>query len=68
MHINERSIKPFHFVLISITSLTVESSKFCASLTQFKDYTIIITVDPVYSERGYSEYPVIVNGFLRTDR
>ncbi len=26
------------------------------------------TVDPVYSERGCSEYPVIVNGFLRTDR
>ncbi len=26
------------------------------------------TVDPVYSERGYSEYPIIVNGFLRTDR
>ncbi len=26
------------------------------------------TVDPVYSELGYSEYPVIVNGFLRTDR
>jgi hypothetical protein len=26
------------------------------------------TVDPVYSERGYSEYPLIVNGFLRTDR
>ncbi len=25
------------------------------------------TVDPVYSERGYSEYPLIVNGFLRTD-
>ncbi len=27
-----------------------------------------ITVDPVYSERGYCEYPLIVNGFLRTDR
>jgi hypothetical protein len=27
-----------------------------------------ITVDPVYSERGYSEYSIIVNGFLRTDR
>jgi hypothetical protein len=26
------------------------------------------TIDPVYSERGYSEYPLIVNGFLRTDR
>jgi hypothetical protein len=26
------------------------------------------TVDPVYSERGYGEYLVIVNGFLRTDR
>ncbi len=26
------------------------------------------TVDPVYSERGCSEYPLIVNGFLRTDR
>jgi hypothetical protein len=26
------------------------------------------TVDPVYSERGYSEYPVIANGFLFTDR
>ncbi len=26
-----------------------------------------ITVDPVYSERGYSEYSLIVNGFLRTD-
>ncbi len=26
------------------------------------------TVDPVYSSLGYSEYPVIVNGFLRTDR
>ncbi len=25
------------------------------------------TVDPVYSELGYSEYPLIVNGFLRTD-
>jgi hypothetical protein len=28
----------------------------------------VYTVDPVYSERGYSEYPIIVNGFLRTDR
>jgi hypothetical protein len=28
----------------------------------------INTVDPVYSELGYSEYPLIVNGFLRTDR
>jgi hypothetical protein len=26
------------------------------------------TVDPVYSYLGYSEYPLIVNGFLRTDR
>ncbi len=26
------------------------------------------TVDPVYSERGYSEYTLIVNGFLRIDR
>ncbi len=26
------------------------------------------TVDPVYSSLGYSEYPLIVNGFLRTDR
>jgi hypothetical protein len=26
------------------------------------------TVDPVYSELGYREYPLIVNGFLRTDR
>ncbi len=26
------------------------------------------TVDPVYSSLGYSEYSVIVNGFLRTDR
>ncbi len=26
------------------------------------------TVDPVYSQRGYSEYPIIVNGFRRTDR
>ncbi len=26
------------------------------------------TVDPVYSGLGYSEYPLIVNGFLRTDR
>jgi hypothetical protein len=25
---------------------------------------IAITVDPVYSERGYCEYPIIVNGFL----
>ncbi len=29
--------------------------------------TSLITVDPVYSERGYSEYLLIVNGFLRTD-
>ncbi len=29
---------------------------------------VFTTVDPVYSERGYSEYPLIVNGFLRTDR
>jgi hypothetical protein len=26
------------------------------------------TVDPVYSERRYNEYPLIVNGFLPTDR
>ncbi len=26
------------------------------------------TVDPVYSQRDYSDYPIIVNGFLRTDR
>ncbi len=26
------------------------------------------TVDPVYTELGYSEYLLIVNGFLRTDR
>ncbi len=26
------------------------------------------TVDPVYSSLGYSEYPLIVNGFFRTDR
>jgi hypothetical protein len=26
------------------------------------------TVDPVYSKQGYSQYPLIVNGFLRTDR
>jgi hypothetical protein len=34
----------------------------------FLFYTYITTVDPIYSERGYSEYPLIVNGFLRTDR
>jgi hypothetical protein len=28
----------------------------------------IRTVYPLYSERGYSEHPLIVNGFLRTDR
>ncbi len=28
----------------------------------------LYTVGPVYSERGYSEYPLIVNGFLCTDR
>ncbi len=27
-----------------------------------------LTVDPVYSSLGYNEYPLIVNGFLRTDR
>jgi hypothetical protein len=34
------------------------------------NYTILYasTVDPVYSSLGYSEYPIIVNGFLRTDR
>jgi hypothetical protein len=26
------------------------------------------TVNPVYSSLGYSEYPLTVNGFLRTDR
>jgi hypothetical protein len=31
-------------------------------------FAIQYTVDPVYSERGYSEYPLIVNEFLRTDR
>ncbi len=30
--------------------------------------SLTTTVDPVYSERGYSEHPLIVNGFLRTDR
>ncbi len=33
----------------------------------FKNIYVYNTVDPVYSERGYSKYPVIVNGFLRTD-
>jgi hypothetical protein len=38
------------------------------SWVDFIVWTADITVDPVYSERGYSEYPVIANGFLRTDR
>jgi hypothetical protein len=32
------------------------------------EYTLNTTVDPVYSERGYCQYPIIVNGFLPTDR
>jgi hypothetical protein len=39
----------------------------CSLLFRGNIYSVY-TVDPVYSERGYSEYPVIVNGFLRTDR
>ncbi len=41
---------------------------FCALTASLSDLLIIHTVDPVYSERGYSEYLLIVNGFLRTDR
>jgi hypothetical protein len=42
--------------------------KWAIKLRDFFEYTFRRTVDPVYSELGYSEYPVIVNGFLFTDR
>jgi hypothetical protein len=48
----------FHFKADSIIDTgNAESIQVCLS-----------TVDLVYSERDYSEYPLIVNGFLRTDR
>ncbi len=49
-------------------SETIES---CHEIVETKNrslLTLFATVDPVYSKRGYSEYPLIVNGVLLIDR
>jgi hypothetical protein len=48
--------------LINITIGFIDKNKI-----SFREH-FVSTVDPVYSSLGYSEYPLIVNGFLRTDR
>jgi hypothetical protein len=38
-----------------------------ASTKDYIEIKILDTLHPVYIELAYSEYPVIMNGFLRTD-
>ncbi len=55
-----------------LTTRTVSMNE-CSSFSRSEYFSYpmnkvcVITVDPVYSKLGYNEYPVIVNGFLRTD-
>jgi hypothetical protein len=46
----------------------VNSDKILPKICKYRNTYIFNALHPIYSELGYSEYPLIVNGFLRTDR